>query len=97
MDQFKEVATVINNNQPDWTNIIETAPNVTLDIGTKLYVKEPKSFEEVLTQIADLLQMDMHYFSKRPCATCGTISKLIGKPFGCVLKAANQKNMNKGA
>lgn len=27
---------VINNNQPGWTNIIETAPNVTLEVGTML-------------------------------------------------------------
>jgi hypothetical protein len=31
------IATLINNNQPGWTNIIETAPNVTIDVGTKLY------------------------------------------------------------
>jgi hypothetical protein len=31
------IATVIDNNQPGWTNIIETAPNVTLPVGTKLY------------------------------------------------------------
>jgi hypothetical protein len=33
----KPVATVINNNQRGWEHIIETAPNVTLDVGTKLY------------------------------------------------------------
>lgn len=33
----KSIATVINNNQPGWTNIVETAPNVTLPVGTKLY------------------------------------------------------------
>jgi len=37
---MKPVATVINNNQPGWTNIIETEPNVTLEIGTKLYLAE---------------------------------------------------------
>lgn len=31
------VATLVNNNQVGCLNIIETAPNVTLDIGTKLY------------------------------------------------------------
>lgn len=31
------ICTVINNNQPGWTNIVETAPNVTLPVGTKLY------------------------------------------------------------
>lgn len=31
------IATVINNNQPGWTAIVETDPHVTLDVGTKLY------------------------------------------------------------
>jgi hypothetical protein len=39
---MKPIATVTNNNQPDWTNIIETEPNVTLEVGTKLYL--PGSF-----------------------------------------------------
>lgn len=34
---IEPIATLINNNQPGWTNIIETAPNVTIDVGTKLY------------------------------------------------------------
>ena len=38
---MKPIATVINNNQPDWTNIIETEPHVTLPVGTKLYLPEP--------------------------------------------------------
>jgi hypothetical protein len=33
----KHVAIVTNNNQPGWTNIVETAPNVTLHVGSKLY------------------------------------------------------------
>lgn len=42
MPHIKPIAKVINNNQPGWTNIIETEPNVTLDIGTELYlVDEP--------------------------------------------------------
>lgn len=39
IEQFpavEPIATLINNNQPGWTNIIETAPNVTIDVGTKL-------------------------------------------------------------
>lgn len=36
---MRQIATVINNNQPGWTNIIETEPGVTLDVGTKLYVE----------------------------------------------------------
>jgi hypothetical protein len=31
------VAVVVNNNQPGTQHIIETAPHVTLDVGTKLY------------------------------------------------------------
>ena len=32
------VAVVVNNNQPGTQYIVETAPNVTLDVGTALYV-----------------------------------------------------------
>jgi len=32
------VATVISNNQEGWKVVAETEPNVTLDIGTKLYL-----------------------------------------------------------
>lgn len=35
--QLKPIAKVINNNQIGWKNIIETEPNVTLDIGEELY------------------------------------------------------------
>ena len=38
---MKAIATVVNNNQPDWETIIQTEPNVTLPIGAPLYVNEP--------------------------------------------------------
>ncbi|PWT78598.1 MAG: DUF1566 domain-containing protein [Bacteroidetes bacterium] len=38
---MKPIATVINNNQPGWTNIIEIEPNVTLSVGTRLYLADP--------------------------------------------------------
>jgi hypothetical protein len=38
---MKQIATVVNNNQPDWQNIIETESHVTLPIGTPLYLDEP--------------------------------------------------------
>ena len=38
---MRQIATVVNNNQPDWQNIIETAPNVMLPVGTALYIPEP--------------------------------------------------------
>lgn len=47
------IATVINNNQPGWTNIIETAPHVTLEIGTKLYLADTCNRKDV----ADLPQI----------------------------------------
>jgi len=37
----KQIATIVNNNQPGWQNIVETGPNVTLPIGTPLYLAEP--------------------------------------------------------
>lgn len=41
IEQFPAVMPVgklINNNQPGWLNIIETEPNVTIDVGTPVYV-----------------------------------------------------------
>lgn len=40
------IATVTNNNQPGWTCIVETAPNVTLDIGQKLYKLPVKNLDD---------------------------------------------------
>jgi len=40
---MKPIATVINNNLASgmWHNLVETDPNVTLSVGTKLYLPEP--------------------------------------------------------
>ncbi len=45
---MKPIATVTNNNQPGWENIVETQPNVTLDIGTELFL-----YDSVLEEIAN--------------------------------------------
>lgn len=37
---MKKIATVVNNNQPEWHNVVETEPNVTLPVGTALYLAE---------------------------------------------------------
>lgn len=41
IEQFPPVEPIgklVNNNQPGWINIIETAPNVTIDVGMPVYV-----------------------------------------------------------
>jgi hypothetical protein len=54
---MQPIATVINNNQPSWTNIIETAPNVTLEVGTQLFLAEDCKKKNVadLPQIGSVL------------------------------------------
>ena len=52
---MKHIATVINNNQPGWENIVETEPHVTLDIGTKLYLQPPDSKDLLELFICDLI------------------------------------------
>ena len=34
-------------------------------------------------QIADLIYVDPHQWSNRPCQTCRAITAAMGKPFGC--------------
>ncbi len=41
------IALVVNNNQLGWSNIVETKPHVTLDIGLELYTR--KQLEDALT------------------------------------------------
>ncbi len=33
--------------------------------------------------VLDLIQRDPHQWSKRGCATCRSVSTLLGQPFGC--------------
>ena len=41
----------------------------------------------IIEPILALLQNDPHQWSTRPCSTCSSITAIIGKPFGCILKA----------
>lgn len=41
--------------------------------------------EYVFGVVLDLLQADPHQWSTRPCSTCQAISKIVSRPFGCVL------------
>lgn len=52
MPNIKPIAKVINNNQPGWTNIVETEPHVTLDVGTELCLvdEELKSKADIYTE-----------------------------------------------
>lgn len=45
----------------------------------------------ILKTVLDLIQDDPHLWSKRPCSTCRSISAIINKPFGCVLKADQER------
>lgn len=41
IEQFPAVEPIgklVNNNQPGWLNIIETAPSVTIDVGAPVFV-----------------------------------------------------------
>lgn len=75
------IATVIDNNQPGWTNIIETAPNVSLPVGTKLY--DQNALLAVGARVVDeIWQRESSEKSQSPdCATCndtGEIDETLG-------------------
>jgi hypothetical protein len=58
---MKRVATIINNNQPGWQNIIETEPHVTIDIGTDLYLlDESTGIGQIAKERQE--QLDKHGF-----------------------------------
>jgi hypothetical protein len=45
--------------------------------------KHIKELEQVLWS----LDLDNHYWSKRPCQTCQEVTDLLKEPFGCIKKA----------
>lgn len=60
-----------------------------------IYIEEATSDLEAtnqeLVEALELIQTDMHQFSKRPCPTCKRISLIMDKDFGCVAKAKEGK------
>lgn len=55
---MKPIATLVNNSQPGWTNIIETEPNVTISVGEKLWLD--KDVQEILLEQKKLVgQLDL--------------------------------------
>jgi len=46
---------------------------------------------EVIKAASDLIYIDSHSFSTRPCQTCKAISTLLKVDFGCVRKAKESK------
>ena len=44
-----------------------------------------KAASSVIAKAAlELFVSDQHRWSTRPCATCRSISNMIGEPFGCI-------------
>ena len=51
------------------------------DEEAKKIVKAAASI--VIDAVIDMIQVDSHTWSNRPCQTCLAISGIIGRPFGC--------------
>lgn len=45
----------------------------------------------IMDATLDLIQGDPHQWSTRPCPTCRTVSKMMGKNFGCYRYAEARK------
>ena len=41
----------------------------------------------LIEPILSLIYNDPHQWSTRPCSTCKAITSIVGRPFGCILKA----------
>lgn len=37
----------------------------------------------LMYSVLKLIQDDPHQWSNRPCSTCGAITSILGRPFGC--------------
>jgi hypothetical protein len=48
MSEFIEVGTITNNNLNGSDHIVTSGPNVTLNVGTKLYAKRADLYDSVI-------------------------------------------------
>lgn len=47
-------------------------------------LEQTRKFTESVDSAFNLLEIDPHSFSTRPCQTCQQVTALIGRDFGCV-------------
>lgn len=70
-------------------------PNDVVQIATDMRETLPAEIRTVALILVgaalDLIESDPHGFSKRPCSTCQAVSAIIGRPFGCVKRAQEDK------
>ncbi len=45
----------------------------------------------LMDTVLDLLHDDPHQWSTRPCPTCGAVSRIVGRPFGCSKRALEKR------
>ena len=57
-------------------------------------MEDKKEIQAALSILVDatlaLIERDPHFWSTRPCPTCGAISAIIGRSFGCERKRLTQ-------
>ena len=70
----------------EW-HLCEDADRVRRAVDDANVLEEASSFglyRKLVKRVTDLIEADPHQWSKRPCATCRTISVIVGYEFGCM-------------
>lgn len=83
---------VVRNGPPPGPRPESPPPPPPPPLPTDMEVRAVQAAAQAIVgSILDLLQDDPHQWSTRPCPTCRSISKLVGRPFGCYKYAAERK------
>jgi hypothetical protein len=69
----------------------EDIVQIATDMRTSLPAEIREAALILVGAALDLIEADPHRFSKRPCATCQAVSAIIGRPFGCIKLAPEDK------
>ncbi len=49
------------------------------------------SVSVIMDAVVEVIGVDGHQWSDRPCSTCQAVSAMIGKPYGCYWYQAKNK------
>jgi len=59
-------------------------------VNAELYCLAHRVEFRVAELVARLWESDPHDLGTRPCSTCRTVTGILGRPFGCVARAATK-------
>lgn len=87
--QRADILGVVAFMAPD-LHAVSVAAQAGVDLAATVDAAAKAAARAIMSVVLDTLQADPHQWSTRPCATCGAVSAIAGRDFGCQLVAKSR-------